>query len=403
MTIKKALLFLLVSILLSSCASQRQVYNLKGKLSAKNYKIEAPLVAFDNNRFVVKVKIQGEDYNFMVSTGHHFGLIDKKLAQKLGYKIFRKDNMDLCIVPKLNIGTLDYSMTLMEIFDFSDKNCGCTRIDGYIGANLMSSSLWQMDYPNEKIIIASHLDSLQFTGNKQVVNFHQWDKDDAVPIVNLSVHQNYYCDINVATAACYSLELPANIFNPVADSLPQMIENNFVFKDKGEKPYVEKIVKIKGLTIGENIPIDKFWVIQSPRKELYLGNYILRHFVTTFDWKKQLITFSSPQIAHNKTYGFLVGNNENFHIVTSLTKDSPAEKMGLLLGDKIIKINDLDISKFTEQQLDDYSKEYNKRYWKNEKKGLFPNIKVTVQRGTEIKVFDIEAVDDDMLFIKKKK
>ena len=127
MKIKKALFFLTLSILLGACASQKEVFRFKGSLSATNYKIEAPLVAYDNNRFILKVKIQGKDYNFMVSTGHHFGLIDKKLAQKLGYKIFQKDNMDLCIVPKLN---------------------------------------------NEKIIIASHVDSLQFAGNKQVVNFH---------------------------------------------------------------------------------------------------------------------------------------------------------------------------------------------------------------------------------------
>jgi hypothetical protein len=76
--------------------------------------------------------------------------------------------------------------------------------------------------------------------------------------------------------------------------------------------------------------------------------------------------------------------------------------MGLQLGDKVIKINDLDISQFTPEQMNDYGKESNKKYWDNEKKGVFPKVEITVQRGTEIKVFDIEAVDDNGLFLKRK-
>jgi hypothetical protein len=304
MMIKKALLFFLIGMILSGCASMKQLDNFKCSLAPVNYKIEAPLMAYENNRFVVKVTIQGEDYNFLVSTGHSLGLIDKKIAQKLGYKIFRNGNMDLCVVPKLNIGTLNYTTTLMEVFDFNNVDCGCTKIDGYIGTNLMSFSLWKMDYPNEKIIIASHSDSLQYAVNKQVVSFYTSYKNFGAPIVNLSVNQNYYCDIAVASVGCFSIELPSAAFNPLADSLPKMIENSFFFEDNKQKIWTSKIVKIKGLTIGENVPIDNFGVIQNPNTEGYIGNEILHHFAVTFDWKRKQIIFASPQPVYNKTYCF---------------------------------------------------------------------------------------------------
>jgi hypothetical protein len=349
------------------------------------------------------VTIRGEDYNFLVSTGHHIGLIDKKLAQKLGYKIFRKDDMDLCIVPKLNIGKLDYTTTIMEVFDFNNADCGCTKIDGYIGTNMMSLSLWQLDYPNEKIIIASHSDSLQYAVNKQVVHFHTWHKNCGAPIVNLSVNQNYYCDIAVASVGCFSIELPNSAFNPLTDSLPRMIENSLFFEKNKQKVWTSNIAKVKGLTIGENVPIDKFEVFQSSNNDSYIGNEILHHFAVTFDWKRKQIIFASPQPVYNKEYGFTFCTKDNARIITSLTKDSPAEKMGLQLGDKVIKINDLDISQFTPEQMNDLGKESNKKYWSNRKKGLFPSANITVQRGTEIKIFDIEAVEDDVLFLKRKK
>jgi hypothetical protein len=291
----------------------------------------------------------------------------------------------------------------MEVANVEDNSCSCTDIDGVIGTNLMSFSLWQMDYPNEKIIIASHSDSLQYTGNKQIVSFRTRYKNYGVPIVSLRIHQNYHCDIAVATLASFSVILPTTLFKVLADSLPQLSNNYVIFNNKKQEIKVENAAKVKGLTIGENLAIDNFWVIHRPSREGFLGNYILHHFAVTLDWKKRQMTFSSKQPMYNKTYGFTVSNNENSRIVSSLLKDSPAEKMGLKAGDKIVKINDLDISQFTPEQIETLSKESNKKYWQNKKNGLFPPVKITVLRDTMTQSFDIEAVEDDILFVKKKK
>jgi uncharacterized protein YceK len=141
MTIKNALFIFFIGIMLSGCASTKQLDHFESSLAPANYKIEAPLTAYENNNFVVKVTIQGENYNFLVNTGNHISKIDKKIVQKLGYESFRKNDRDWCVIPKLNIGQLNYTTTLMEVANVEDNSCSCTDIDGVIGTNLMSFSL----------------------------------------------------------------------------------------------------------------------------------------------------------------------------------------------------------------------------------------------------------------------
>ncbi|WP_290835770.1 retropepsin-like aspartic protease [Flavobacterium sp.] len=119
--------------------------------------LETQKIDFVDNRIIVVVQIDGENYNFIVDTGAPTAL-DNKLVKKLnltprriveaGTGGVQKDSVGLYILPSLKIKEIEFVNTLFSSVDlgFLSK---CGQIDGILGANIMVNCVWQIDIPKK--------------------------------------------------------------------------------------------------------------------------------------------------------------------------------------------------------------------------------------------------------------
>lgn len=129
-------------------------------------------------------------------------------------------------------------------------------------------------------------------------------------------------------------------------------------KSDGEKsPAVENLLELKGLKESEKIDLTLYWNVFSKLKEKYVDAEKLTNEDLLYNSIKGMLSatddpytvFMDPE--ENKAFdediegtfegiGAELGIKQGILTVVSPLKDSPAEKAGLRVGDKILKVND---------------------------------------------------------------
>jgi len=129
-------------------------------------------------------------------------------------------------------------------------------------------------------------------------------------------------------------------------------------KSDGEKsPAVENLLELKGLKESEKIDLTLYWNVFSKLKEKYVDAEKLTNEDLLYNSIKGMLSatddpytvFVDPE--ENKAFdediegtfegiGAELGIKQGILTVVSPLKDSPAEKAGLRVGDKILKVND---------------------------------------------------------------
>lgn len=121
-------------------------------------------------RPILKVKIKGQFYNFLLATEAEFCSLDSTLANELklqplaSLKNEYNQAMPFVELDKISIGDIEFSKVAFSTFDYKvyNKLYDCLPIQGMIGSNLLKKSVWQIDYFNEKLTFANHRDSYFF-------------------------------------------------------------------------------------------------------------------------------------------------------------------------------------------------------------------------------------------------
>ena len=363
-----------------------------------NFKQE---IRFDisQNNVILKVKIQGKDYNFMLNSYSNFCALDTELAATLQLKNqFKIPNNDdeneaysFAELEKISIGNLNFSKVICAIDDLNCNSCNnCAHIDGIIGTNLMAKAIWQINYPNNKITITSHQDSLSLNKNKKTINFHtDYGYLMGKPIVALSVNYNYICDAAVGTSGCNKIRLHSSLVKRISNSTQTY--QGYYLKNAalGNQRDTFKNYLVPNLTIGDDLNLTNLIVWSYKYERSSIGYDFLKNYSVTLDWKKQQISLYKMKEESFDTYGYYINYADNKVIVCTLFQNSPAEKAGLKLNDHIIKINDQDLSNPTQQDFCQLKDPY-----------LNDKIQLTVKRGNEILEMTIPKIDERTLFNK---
>lgn len=96
---------------------------------------------------------------------------------------------------------------------------------------------------------------------------------------------------------------------------------------------------------------------------------------TTYLTEEETESLAEKLAGEYKGIGVSIQNND----IVNITKDSPAERAGLLIGDKIIKINSEDVTQYTALKIANMIKDTKEK-----------SVKLTVLRGEEEKSFEID-------------
>jgi len=368
-----------------------------GTVSTENFTSQIPFHRLKEIPFVY-VKIAGKEYRFMFDSGAPC-VISTELYEQLGLKkttaskitdsgglkakqIYTTiDKIELGDVEFQNIGTVVMNLNTSEIFQ-------CLDFDGIIGANLMRTAIWEMDYQKNILTFSNDLKNLNTAGEKHVLNFSP--VLSGTPHLDIIVDSITIKDVTFDTGSSGYLTLPAKTFKG------QYLNTNSHHMGYGVSSYgvygagqvdTSFTVKTKNISLGTVTETDKIIELEKINKEI-LGNLFFENYRVIMDWTREQISLypvidNRGKNENKNTFGYSLAFANQKITVDYIYIDSPADKAGLNVGDEIIEISGQKTTDLTADQRCDL--------WYKSYKDL-DEITLLILRGDEEVVLNLEKV-----------
>lgn len=351
---KKPLQLLLICLLLASCSTVKLIKMLKkGEVEQPSFKAEVPF-EMRMGLVVVKVNINGKDYDFMVDTGAP-NVISKELAaelnlkpkvyQKTGDSQGRSEQLGFVEMPEMLIGEIHFIETAAAVADLKQsREIACLGVDGFIGANLMKEAVWEFDYQRHVLSLADSISVFTIPDNAMKIPF--FPAASSTPLVDISYDGVVDQRVTFDTGS-------NGYFNSSSHIREKLQENG-----KGIKPVISCGASSSGLygvgnedtsytfTIDETklgaMSIPGQAVSFAGSRSRTIGTKFFQHYRVIIDWSAKEITMIPTDDFVNNTmesFGFTPMYDGSKLIVKMLVLGSAAEKSGIRLGDEILEIN----------------------------------------------------------------
>ncbi|MCB9282817.1 MAG: aspartyl protease family protein [Lewinellaceae bacterium] len=356
------LILLTMVIVLSGCGTAGKVRQLlqEGTLSKNEYRVT---LNFEerNGLLIVPVTIGGKVRHFLLDTGAP-NLITSALASELGmqagltYKVGdahgRAQPLSFVRVDSLRISDLTFYGTGAIVSDFSaSPELECVGVEGIIGANLLAKTFLQIDYPNSKIVLASHLDSLQI--DTAALRWTFTSSAQRTPQVVLRANGVPLGPLTVDTGATGWMAAPKSAFARVRDNGPLQVRRTYGSASIGLYGDARKDTLFRtwvtDLTMPDSTALLPAAIDFSAASTGQIGNAYLRQFVLSFDWRTNQLYLSPSGVSNEKdlvTFGFNPLFRNDQLLVSLVWQDSQADREGIRPGDRVLFMNGMDCINF---------------------------------------------------------
>jgi hypothetical protein len=240
---------------------------------------------------------------------------------------------------KVKVGSVEFSGLRFGKVPFN-WNC-YDHVYGIIGKETMRHLAWQIDFENQRILVASKIDKFSIQPGTFKVKLNE-------------NHFSHHLYLKLATPDSISNTFIFDIGNSGALSIKQgnakfddVISNNIIELGSRSKGVTgksrsgESIVEYPLLLLGDSLQLKNIWAIRSKTGLNLLGLEILSRFKITFDWvdkflflepKKELSDFNDSSI------GFTMDYKDGETVIASVTKNSMAYISGLRPGQKVVSV-----------------------------------------------------------------
>lgn len=358
---KNLVLILLLATAISGCSTLKLVKLLKqGDVEQPSFKAEIPF-EMRMGLVVVKVNIEGKDYDFMVDTGAP-NVVTKELAaelnlkpkveQKTGDSQGKKEELQFAEMPEMLIGGVHFIETGAAIADLKRSNeVACLNVDGFVGSNLMKEAVWQFDYERKVITIADSIAAFEIPASAFRIPFTP--AASFTPLIDITYNgvtdkrvtfdtgSNGYFGGSASTRK--TLQSEGKLANPVIGVGAN--SSGLYGLGDGDSTYnaLIKDTKLGNLTIPEQV------VSFGPGART-IGTKFLEHYRVIIDWSaNEIILIPTDDFINNKLENFGISPfyNEDQLEVRLVMLGSEADKMGIRLGDRILEVNGNDTRVFT--------------------------------------------------------
>jgi hypothetical protein len=375
------MILMAISIIANSGNSSPQLPDFMNRLSGgqvmnKNFKEVVDFTLVDN-RICLKAKINDyeHDISFILDT-YAICLIREGLLNKLDLDILDcteemgekfENTIMRPLFPKyhkISIGNVVFEdIGSMVMKETEDNPLLYALEDGLIGANLMKSCIWQIDFRENKLIITDQIEKLdnledairfpfnpmplQGSPNIQVVLNGkdtvdvQFDTGGNGFLSFLSPTTKSEVESGRGVAWHVKLELPVN-------------------REKSPGIETHYFVKLKTLEIGSKTFKDIPIAVYNPANDNLMnkgsiGIEFLKNFIVTLDWLENriyLMPIEGRLLKQNiRTFGFSYAYEDGAMRVKSIYGGSEAEKSGLKIGERIFSINGHDVENLSDTQI----------------------------------------------------
>jgi len=367
--VKFLIMLMAILIIANSAYSNAQLPDFMNRLSGgrvtnKNFKEVVDFTLVDK-RICLKARINDYDqeFSFILDTYAicliregllkklHLDILDctKELGKKFENTIMRP------LFPKYNkisIGSVVFeNIGSMVMKETRDNPLLDVLEDGLIGANLMKSCIWQIDFRENKITITDRID--KFDNLDEAIQFPFKPMPlQGSPNIQVVLNGKDTVDVQFDTGGSGFLSF-------LSPALKSEVESGRAVAwhaklaipvNRGESTGIEThyFVKLKTLEIGSTMFKDIPAAVYNPSNENLMnkgsiGIEFLRNFIVTLDWlenKIYLIPIEGRDLKQNiRTFGFSYAYENGAIRVESIYEGSEAEKSGIKIGDRIFSIN----------------------------------------------------------------
>ncbi|MEZ5426608.1 MAG: aspartyl protease family protein [Pyrinomonadaceae bacterium] len=324
-------------------------------------------IPFNNDLGLVffKLRINGSTpVWFNLDTGYDVSIIDAGLAKKLKLKV---NNPKVIDVPGGSVETGDISGVNVNIDGLIVKNqpmqtTPLAALGGFVGHDF--GGILGHDFIN--------LFAIEIDYDKDLITFHnpesfQYDgKGESIPVEIIEGEPFLYLNIlpegrtpikaklKIDTGSISGLGFNKNFIeaNDMPDKKQKVLDVTGLAVGGDTKNIV---FKLKGFQIGSYLMKDLFagatidsGGFENRNDAGTFGGEILTHFSIVLDYSRKRIIFEpnsmfSKPFELDKSGLFFITEGSNYKTfkIYSLVGNSPAEKAGLKIGDKIVSINNL--------------------------------------------------------------
>lgn len=410
MTIKKIIygtsigilvLLLVIFIVLDGCTMVK-AYSLikKGEVEQKDFKTTFPF-EFDQGLIIIKVKIKGKEYDFMLDTGAP-NLISKEIADELMLKPKfsaemddsqnQSEELDFVQIEHVSIGGVNFLNMGAVVADLENgvKKVSCFKVDGIIGANLMRNAIWDIDYETQNITITSAKSLLDITNDNEKIPFTT--SLTGSPFIQVGIGGELIKKVQIDLGMTSDFKFSNSTFQTLLKKkqIISTISGNGTLSGSVfgyAEPERDDFALVKSLQFGEISLKNQVVTFIDDEKTTKIGTMFLKNYRVILNWFKKEMTLIKKRDYRNstfETFGFKSAYRENGKIVISyIYSTSNAYKAGLRYGDEIIE---LDGNNYRNISLDE---------WCELKDGLNKNdsVSISILRNGEKLTFNLDKTD----------
>ncbi len=341
-------LFLISSILLNSCGSPKNTVTLdKTEPIEIDYNQNESYILLENV-IVNNSVIVG---NAIFDTGSNGTVIDNSVAQELNLKTIKEVRLiDITgkkiKVPCVKIDSINISGAVFRdiyalVTDLSLFNCENVKV--LLGNNVLKTGIWRIDLSQHKITLYNLKTNIDYSG------FHKIPFSYRLNLIKLQLEYSG----NKLKNILFDTGNPSLLILTKKDKLSEDLKPNYSFElyyrslnkmqpEKITRDYYFSNIKLNGLELDS--------VLTKYNRKRSIGLGLFMNNTIVIDYKNKIIGIKEPFILKKpnfKNIGITLKSfNDNEIIISTLRKNSPADKIGIQVGDKVQKINNSDISEF---------------------------------------------------------
>lgn len=351
-------------------------------------RIDSVPCSFERGNLYINISIDNEMYKFLFSSVGYTA-VSKELIEKYDFKVNSENqtvkNTVFYSVKELKLGSTFFRNVDARILS-ENFNSNCGKIDGIIGANMLSKQIWKIDYQNGKILFSNSIDDFEFSQQVKIINFKTVGTNNS-PLISLKIDNVLFEKVMVNLGSNGTISLPIEDFkNKVNNFKNVAYKGTEKFFGKSQVTlFTEICTMIPKVTFGTS-KLGETMVSFFNNGSSMLGNKILKDYEVNIDWRNKNIYLDNYTF-HEKysieDYGFYFYKRSDKIEVVGLYVNSNADKQGIKNGDVVIRINDIDFTRISDDELCDLYFNF-KNHFNNQA------INVTVLRGTEKLNFSIQ-------------
>lgn len=311
----------------------------------------ATTIPFDyiDGKIIINVDIKNKKYNFIFDTGA-LTIISSELKGSLNEKksnlVFNaidannaKSTMDLFSTSELKIDNLKFKNINFSFADISWMDSrACKKISGIFGANMMNDKVWRIDFKSKTIIISDKV----IEGSAQSVSIPFSEENFThVPTINVNIRkQNFNVVFDTGSGSGFTLD--SKSYQLVKDNnfltFEGLLSQSLNSISKGERQLDIMEVEVNNNVLGTQI------VDTSSDSRNLMGTRCMENFIIDLDFvNKKIVIITTDKTPEYNNFGIAFAPVENHLVIVNKLKIPELSELNV--ADKVIKVNDIDVSK----------------------------------------------------------